>query len=65
MTASQTHIATVFAALNAFIIPVVYLFFPETAGRSLEGACTGLAISVRAMILKYSCRYGRYLCTRV
>ena len=27
----------VFAALNAFIIPVVYFFFPETAGRSLEG----------------------------
>lgn len=26
-----------FAALNAFIIPIVYLFFPETAGRSLEG----------------------------
>ena len=26
-----------FAGLNAFIIPVVYLFFPETAGRSLEG----------------------------
>ncbi|KAG1837327.1 general substrate transporter [Suillus subalutaceus] len=26
----------VFAALNAFIIPVVYFFFPETAGRSLE-----------------------------
>ncbi|KAI5119895.1 hypothetical protein M0805_003699 [Coniferiporia weirii] len=26
----------VFASLNAFIIPVVYLFFPETAGRSLE-----------------------------
>lgn len=25
-----------FAALNAFLIPVVYLFFPETAGRSLE-----------------------------
>ncbi|THH13273.1 hypothetical protein EW146_g6921 [Bondarzewia mesenterica] len=25
----------VFAALNAFIIPVVYLFFPETAGRLL------------------------------
>jgi hypothetical protein len=23
--------------LNAFIIPVVYFFFPETAGRSLEG----------------------------
>ena len=27
---------TVFAALNAFIVPVVYFFFPETAGRSLE-----------------------------
>jgi len=26
----------VFASLNAFIIPIVYLFFPETAGRSLE-----------------------------
>ncbi|KAK1231930.1 hypothetical protein PQX77_004949 [Marasmius sp. AFHP31] len=26
----------VFAVLNAFIIPIVYLFFPETAGRSLE-----------------------------
>ncbi|KAK2466122.1 hypothetical protein APHAL10511_001764 [Amanita phalloides] len=26
----------VFASLNAFIIPVVYLYFPETAGRSLE-----------------------------
>ncbi|KAK7695523.1 hypothetical protein QCA50_000159 [Cerrena zonata] len=26
----------VFAALNAFIIPIVYFFFPETAGRSLE-----------------------------
>lgn len=25
-----------FASLNAFIIPIVYLFFPETAGRSLE-----------------------------
>ena len=25
-----------FAALNAFIIPIVYFFFPETAGRSLE-----------------------------
>ncbi|KAF5393647.1 hypothetical protein D9757_000134 [Collybiopsis confluens] len=27
----------VFAALNAFIVPIVYLFFPETANRSLEG----------------------------
>lgn len=27
----------VFACLNAFIIPIVYFFFPETAGRSLEG----------------------------
>ncbi|KAL1709202.1 general substrate transporter [Schizophyllum commune] len=26
----------VFAALNALIIPVVYFFFPETSGRSLE-----------------------------
>ncbi|KAF9075961.1 general substrate transporter [Rhodocollybia butyracea] len=26
----------VFAALNAFTIPIVYLFFPETANRSLE-----------------------------
>ncbi|KAF8639635.1 hypothetical protein AX17_000900 [Amanita inopinata Kibby_2008] len=26
----------VFASLNAFIIPIVYIFFPETAGRSLE-----------------------------
>ncbi|KAI0693572.1 general substrate transporter [Cytidiella melzeri] len=26
----------VFASLNAFIIPIVYWFFPETAGRSLE-----------------------------
>ncbi|TBU46597.1 general substrate transporter [Dichomitus squalens] len=26
----------VFASLNALLIPVVYLFFPETAGRSLE-----------------------------
>ncbi|KAH9928045.1 hypothetical protein B0H21DRAFT_762792 [Amylocystis lapponica] len=26
----------VFASLNAFIVPVVYFFFPETAGRSLE-----------------------------
>lgn len=27
----------VFAALNAAILPVVYFFFPETGGRSLEG----------------------------
>ncbi|GBE79328.1 Sugar transporter STL1 [Sparassis crispa] len=35
---SNIHWGTyiVFAALNAFIIPVVYFFFPETAGRSLE-----------------------------
>ncbi|KAF8754048.1 Permeases of the major facilitator superfamily [Rhizoctonia solani] len=30
------HTYTVFACLNAFIIPVVYFYFPETAGRSLE-----------------------------
>lgn len=28
--------SAVFAALNALIIPVVYFFFPETSGRSLE-----------------------------
>ncbi len=31
-----------FAGLNAFIIPIVYLFFPETAGRSLEGLFVSL-----------------------
>jgi hypothetical protein len=31
------HTYTVFACLNACIIPIVYLFFPETAGKSLEG----------------------------
>ena len=30
----------VFASLNALLIPVVWLFFPETAGRSLEGETT-------------------------
>ncbi|QRV89527.1 Sugar (and other) transporter [Ceratobasidium sp. AG-Ba] len=30
------HTYTVFACLNAFIIPIVYFFFPETAGKSLE-----------------------------
>lgn len=34
----HNNFSTVFAALNAFIIPIVYFFFPETAGRSLEGA---------------------------
>lgn len=33
----ESNVWTVFAALNAFIIPIVYFFFPETAGRSLEG----------------------------
>jgi hypothetical protein len=32
----------VFAALNAAIVPVVYFFFPETGGRSLEGEFCGL-----------------------
>ncbi|EGO21402.1 hypothetical protein SERLADRAFT_373197 [Serpula lacrymans var. lacrymans S7.9] len=27
----------VFAALNAVIVPMIYFFFPETGGRSLEG----------------------------
>lgn len=30
----QTYI--IFAVINAFIFPVVYFFYPETAGRSLE-----------------------------
>ncbi|CAE6529504.1 unnamed protein product [Rhizoctonia solani] len=30
------HTYTVFACLNAFIIPVVYFYFPETSGKSLE-----------------------------
>lgn len=34
----------VFAALNALIFPVVYFYFPETAGRSLEGTRPFLAI---------------------
>ncbi|EKM59406.1 uncharacterized protein PHACADRAFT_137121 [Phanerochaete carnosa HHB-10118-sp] len=37
----------VFAALNAFIIPVVYLFFPETAGRSLEDMDVIFALAYR------------------
>lgn len=31
------HFLKVFAAFNAAIVPITYLFFPETAGRSLEG----------------------------
>lgn len=27
---------TVFACINAFMVPCVYFFYPETAGRSLE-----------------------------
>ncbi|KAG9098814.1 hypothetical protein FRC06_005954, partial [Ceratobasidium sp. 370] len=34
------HTYTMFACLNAFIIPIVYFFFPETAGKSLEGMST-------------------------
>ena len=26
----------IYVAINAFIVPVVFFFFPETAGRSLE-----------------------------
>ncbi|KZT20815.1 general substrate transporter [Neolentinus lepideus HHB14362 ss-1] len=37
----------VFAALNAFIVPVVYLFFPETAGRSLEDMDVIFALAYR------------------
>lgn len=42
-----------FAALNAFIIPVVYLFFPETAGRSLEG--TSYLLPLTGNMLTVSC----------
>lgn len=35
-----------FACLNAFIIPVVYFFFPETAGRSLEGMTISLLLCI-------------------
>ena len=37
----------VFGALNAFLIPVVYLFFPETAGRSLEDMDVVFALAHR------------------
>lgn len=37
----------VFAALNAFIIPVVYFFFPETAGRSLEDMDVVFAVAYK------------------
>lgn len=30
------HTYTIFAVINAFIVPSVYFFFPETAYRSLE-----------------------------
>lgn len=30
------HTYTIFAVINAFIVPCVYFFFPETAYRSLE-----------------------------
>lgn len=32
----QYRTYVVFAVINAFIIPCVYFFYPETAGRSLE-----------------------------
>lgn len=31
-----THYYAIYAAINACAVPVVYLFFPETSGRSLE-----------------------------
>lgn len=30
------HTYTIFAVINAAIVPCIYLFYPETAGRSLE-----------------------------
>lgn len=32
----KNHTYTVFAVINALIVPSVYFFYPETAGRSLE-----------------------------
>lgn len=32
----------IFAVINAFMVPCVYFFFPETAYRSLEEACIPL-----------------------
>lgn len=32
----QWRTYVVFAVINAFMVPCVYFFFPETAGRSLE-----------------------------
>jgi len=40
----------VFGALNAFIIPVVYLFFPETAGRSLEDMDVVFALAYKERV---------------
>ncbi|KAA1466224.1 general substrate transporter [Dentipellis sp. KUC8613] len=40
----------VFACLNALLIPVVYLFFPETAGRSLEDMDLIFAIAYKENI---------------
>ncbi|KAH9928050.1 general substrate transporter [Amylocystis lapponica] len=56
----------VFASLNAFIVPVVYFFFPETAGRSLEDMDVIFAIAynegvspVGVSFRKISPRLGR------
>ena len=35
-SAIKNHTYTVFAAINAFMVPCVYFFYPETAYRSLE-----------------------------
>lgn len=44
------HTYTVFACLNAFIIPIVYFFFPETAGKSLEGEIVTLLQRIHLLI---------------
>lgn len=42
------HTYTIFAVINAAIVPCIYLFYPETAGRSLEemDAYVSLSLSI-------------------
>lgn len=52
------------AALNALIVPVVYFFFPETAGRSLEGAHSPSSLP-HSHLTRSLCRYGCRLRARL
>lgn len=44
----QTYI--IFAVINAFMVPCVYFFYPETAYRSLEEVCPPLMTNLAATI---------------